>query len=90
MSKRMFEILDEMNLDDIKNDTRLVVASYNLLSVKKVKKGSEILMGADDQVFYDLNNEKVIPVLFLINEDELFKRQDATDNKQNKLKKDGK
>lgn len=77
MSKRMFEILDEMNLDDVKDNTRLVAISNTLISADKVKQGAKISMGADEQVLYDLMNEKVIPVLILVDKDEYFKRKGA-------------
>jgi len=77
MSKRMFEILDEMNLDDVKDNTRLVAISNTLISADKVKQGAKISMGADEQVLYDLMNEKVIPVLILVDKDEYFKRRGA-------------
>ena len=35
--KRMFEVLDEMNIDDVKDNTRLVAVSNTLISVDKVK-----------------------------------------------------
>lgn len=73
----MFEILDEMNLDDVKNNTRLVAISNMLISADKVKQGAKISMGADEQVLYDLMNEKVIPVLILVDKDEYFKRKGA-------------
>ena len=73
----MFEILDEMNLDDVKDNTRLVAISNTLISADKVKQGAKISMGADEQVLYDLMNEKVIPVLILVDKDEYFKRRGA-------------
>lgn len=74
MSKRLFEILDEMNLDDVKDNTRLVAISNTLISADKVKQGAKISMGADEQVLYDLLNEKVIPILILVDKGEYFKR----------------
>ena len=78
----MFEILDEMNLDDVKDNTRLVAISNTLISADKVKQGAKISMGADEQVLYDLMNEKVIPVLILVDKDEYFKRKGAVANER--------
>jgi len=73
--KRMFQILDEMNLDDVKNNTRLVSISNTLISADKIKQGSKISIGADEQALYDLITEKVIPVLILVDKTEYFKRK---------------
>jgi hypothetical protein len=78
----MFEILDEMNLDDVKDNTRLVAISNTLISADKVKQGAKISMGADEQVLHDLMNDKVIPVLILVDKDEYFKRKSALANER--------
>lgn len=84
MNKRMFEILDEMNLDDVKNNTRLVAISNTLISADKVKQGAKISMGADEQVLFDIMNEKVIPVLILVDKNEYFKRKNNQANPETK------
>lgn len=75
MSKRMFEILDEMNLDDVKDNTRLVRISNSLISAAKIKQGAKISIGVEEKVLYDLMNEKIIPVLILVDKEEYFKRK---------------
>lgn len=76
LMKRMFEVLDEMNIDDVKDNTRLVAVSNTLISVDKVKQGVKISMGADHHVLDDLLSDKVIPVLILVDKSEFFKRRD--------------
>lgn len=71
----MFEILDEMNLDDVKNDTRTVSISNTFISADKVKQGAKIAMGADVQCLFDLASEKVIPILIMVDKEEYFKRK---------------
>jgi hypothetical protein len=71
----MFQILDEMNLDDTKNGTRLVSISNSLISIDKVKAGTKVSMGADDQVLTDLANNKCIALLIIVNRDDYFKRE---------------
>lgn len=71
----MFEILDEMNLDDVRNGTGLVKISNILISADKVKQGGKVSMGVDEQVLMDLVLDEVIPVLILVNKNEYFKRK---------------
>lgn len=72
--KRLFEILDEMNVSDIENGTKFVSVGSDFISADKVKQGSKICMGSDDSAVMDLMNKKVIPVLLLIDKEEYFKR----------------
>lgn len=75
MQKRMFEILDEMNLEDTDKGTRLVSISTSFISADKVKQGAKISIGADEQALYDLMNDKVVPLLVLVDKEEYFKRR---------------
>lgn len=74
MAKRLFQVLDEMNLDDEKSGTRLVSLSNSLISIDKVKAGTKVAMGADDQVLTELADNKCIALLVIVNRDEYFKR----------------
>lgn len=71
----MFEILDEMNLNDVENNTRLVAISSAFISADKVKQGAKISMGADEVALHDLMTNKVIPILILVDKEEYFKRR---------------
>jgi len=73
----MFQILDEMNLQDVENNTRMVTLSNTFISADKVKQGAKISMGADEQCLFDLATEKFIPILILVDKDEYFKRKVA-------------
>lgn len=73
MKKRLFQILDEMNQSDIQNNTRLVSVSTSLISADKIKQGSKISMGSDDQAVMDIFTDKYIPVLILVNKEEYDK-----------------
>jgi hypothetical protein len=79
MEKRMFQILDEMNLDDIKNNSRLVAISNTLLSAITTKKGAEIKLGVDHRALSDVLSEKAIPILVLVDKAEYFKRKSGAD-----------
>lgn len=71
--KRLFQVLDEMNVSDIENGTKLVSVSSNFISADKIKQGSKIAMGSDDSAVMELMREKVIPVLLLIDKETYFK-----------------
>ncbi len=74
MAKRLFEILDEMNHDDAKNGTRLVSISNNFISADKIKAGTKVAMGCDDQVLTELIDGTHVPLLIIVNKKEYEKR----------------
>jgi ATP-dependent 26S proteasome regulatory subunit len=74
MKKRLFEIIDEMNVSDIENDTQYVAVSSNFISADKIKQGARICMGAPESVIMDIISRKYIPVLLLIDSEEYSKR----------------
>lgn len=69
MSKRLFQILDEMNVLDIEKGTRLVSVSGDFISADKVKQGSKICMGSDEVAIMEIMNDKVIPILILVDKE---------------------
>lgn len=75
MAKRMFQVLDEMNLHDTENKTRLVAVSGNFVSADKVKKGATVTMGIDEQALFDIASQKVIPIVVLVDSEEYHKRK---------------
>jgi hypothetical protein len=83
-NKRLFEILDEMNQDDIKNGTGLVEVGGNFISADKVKGGAKISMGMPESSIYDLMHDKKMAILVLIDKKEYKLR---TENNHGELKK---
>lgn len=75
MSKRMFQVLDEMNQDDIKNGTKLISISNYFISADRVKQGCKVSIGCDESVLLDIANNTHLPVLMMVNKDEYFKRK---------------
>ncbi len=73
--KRLFVILDEMNVHDIKNNTRLVAVSGELLSVDKVNAGGIVKIGVDHISLQDLINDKAVVILAVIDREEYAKRE---------------
>ena len=72
---RLFQILDEMNQADTKNNTRLVAVGNQFVAARKVKPGAIVEMGADETALHDLLTDKVIPILVLVDREEYFKRE---------------
>lgn len=73
MNKRLFELLDQMNQEDSKNGTQNVAVCNQFISADKVKAGTVIKMGAPEKYIFDIMNEKVIPLLILVDKAEFFK-----------------
>lgn len=57
MSKRIFQILDEMNVSDEKNKSETVAVSKYLLAADKIKQGGKITMGVDTTRFNQIANQ---------------------------------
>jgi len=71
--KRLFKVLDEMNVSDIENGTKLVSVSSNFIAGDTVKAGSKITMGAHVGAINELMRGKVIAVLLLVDKETYFK-----------------
>lgn len=73
MEKRFFEILDEMNRNDETNKTEMVAVCPDLISADLIKAGTKVCIGAPHAAINDIMNDKVIPILLLINKSEYEK-----------------
>ena len=73
MTKRPFQILDEMNQEDVEKWTQLVRISTSFIRWDLVKQWAKIEMWIDAQSFHDLMNDKVIPMLVFIDKETYFK-----------------
>lgn len=73
--KRLFQILDEMNVEDAEKGTQLVAVCPDFISAEYKKiKGTEIKMGCAGNVVNDLMLDKKMAVLVLIDKKEYKKR----------------
>jgi len=72
-NKRMFQILDEMNLNDDKNNTATIGVCNQVNYIQSSKKGTLITMGAPSEALMDIESGKVIPLLLLLNKSEYDK-----------------
>lgn len=76
MKKRAFQILDEMNQDDAKNNTQMVCVGTSLISADKVKGGCKISIGMPESILYDLLNGSKMAILVVVDKKEYFKREE--------------
>lgn len=76
MKKRLFQILDEMNVFDIENGTRTLSIGNSFVGAEKVKAGTKVTMGADDSAIMQIHNNKVIPILLLIDQEKYNELKD--------------
>ena len=72
---RMFQVLDEMNLDDVTNGSRLVEVSGAFVEANMSNKGAIIGMGAPATAIFSIEQDLKIPILVLIDKKEYFKRK---------------
>jgi len=73
---RLFELLDQMNVEDGEKKSTLVCVCPDFVEAKTVKEGGVVSMGVPVQMLNQLFTEKVMPVLLLIDKSEYFKRID--------------
>ena len=73
--KRLFQILDEMNVADTTNKTTLVGVCPNLVSADYIAKmqGTKITMGVPGNMVLDIQTKNTIPILVLIDKNEYDK-----------------
>lgn len=76
--KRLFQVLDEMNVMDTKNGTQLVALCNLFISADKVSQGAKISMGAPESVLFDIIADKVFPLLLLVDKAEYKKKDGGT------------
>lgn len=75
-TKATFQVLDEMNREDLVKKTRLVAVSNNIMKMEKNSRGVLITMGADHQTFDDISSKKYIPLLVIVDHEEYLRRAD--------------
>lgn len=73
MSKTDFEVMSEMAND--KNGNQLISMTTDMVSANYTKMGTKITMGIGGNVVGSLLNNEKIPVLYLVDKEEFFKRK---------------
>jgi hypothetical protein len=78
MAKRLFQILDEMNVKDGEQNTATVGVINHFVSAQKAKGGGHVTMGVPESVLVDLLfNKNKIPILLIIDMEEYNKIKNA-------------
>jgi len=75
MSKTMFQILHDMNVEDANNKTSLVGVCLDVIGADKCKAGAIVKMGAPESVIADMANDEKIFCLLIVDKKEYFKRK---------------
>lgn len=74
MAKRLFQILDEMNVKDYEGKTAFVGVNNAFVGAQKAKGGGHVTMGVPESVVMDLLfNKNKIPILLIIDMEEYNK-----------------
>lgn len=76
MSKSDFEVFSEMANAD--NGHQIISCTTDMVGAKLVKAGTEIIMGIGGNEVINLMNNDKIPILYLVNKKEFFKRKNST------------
>jgi hypothetical protein len=75
MQKRLFEILDIMNVADGENSTLSVgvCPDFQSANYSQSKGGTLVTMGVPNNVVFDIESQKLKPILLLVNLEEYEK-----------------
>lgn len=73
MKKSVFQVLNEINLADIENETSHLKVSNTLIQADLIKQGTKITMGAEHDCIKELMEEKCIVLLVIVNKEQYEK-----------------
>lgn len=84
MNKRLFQVLDEMNVNDEKNKTATCGCCFDLVEAKTAKGGAHVIMGIPAEALHKimLNEYKPMLVLLDMKEYNRLEKQPAEDKLQ--------
>ena len=78
MKKRLFQTLDEMNVNDINNKTQTVVVFNQVVGGNMNKNNAKLTIGLDSESFQNIIIKKThIPILLVIDSEEYEKLKSA-------------
>lgn len=66
MKKRLFQVLDEMNVNDEKNKTATCACCFDLVEAKTAKGGAHVIMGVPAEALHKLMLNEYKPMLVLL------------------------
>lgn len=73
MTKRLFQILDEMNVNDEANKTATCACCFDLVGANKVKQGGHVTMGVPAEAVLKLLLGEYQPMLVLLDKKEYYR-----------------
>lgn len=76
MSKRLFQVLDEMNVNDDVNKTATCACCFDLVGANKVKQGGHVTMGVPTEAVLKLLLGEYLPMLVLLDKKEYHRLGD--------------
>lgn len=74
--KRLFQVLDEMNVNDEKNKTATCACCFDLVEAKTAKGGAHVIMGVPAEALHKIMLNEYKPMLVLLDMKE-YKRLEA-------------
>lgn len=66
MKKRLFQVLDEMNVNDEKNKTATCACCFHLVEAKTAKGGAHVIMGVPAEALHKIMMNEYKPMLVLL------------------------
>ena len=86
--KRLFQVFDEMNVNDEKNKTAKLGCCYDFVEAKTVKGGGHVTMGVPAEAITKMFLDEVQPILILLDKKEYHRLKDQVivDDDNEKLK----
>lgn len=76
MSKRLFQVLDEMNVNDDINKTDTCGCCFDVVEAKTAKGGGHVIMGVPAEAIAKIFFGDIQPVLILMNRKEYHRLND--------------
>lgn len=75
-NKRLFQVLDEMNVNDEANKTATCACCFDLVEAKTAKGGGHVTMGVPAEVITRMFLGEVQPILLLLDKNEYHRLND--------------
>lgn len=75
--KRLFQVLDEMNVNDDANKTETCACCFDLVGANKVKAGGHVTMGVPTEAVLKLLLGEYMPMLVLLDKKEYHRLEDV-------------
>lgn len=73
MTKRLFQVFDEMNVNDEKNKTATLPCAFTMVEAKSDKRGGLITMGVEPYIVQNIFLGEMQPVLVVMNKKEYYR-----------------